>query len=55
MTLKLKDALKQLDDAAQAAIQAGGDTIEFPMLNRQKLRDIKRLTSEMVKAPMVAE
>ncbi len=49
----LRPALKALNDAAYAAIRAGKDTTLHPMLNREKLRQIARLTDEMVEQPDV--
>ena len=53
--MTLREALKALNEAAYAAIRAGKDTTEFPMLNREKLRQIARLTDEMVEQPMIRE
>lgn len=46
-------ALAKLNRAAYAAIRAGKDTTAHPMLNREKLRQIARLTDEMVEQPNV--
>jgi hypothetical protein len=51
----LTDALRDLNKAAYAAIRAGKDTTAYPMLNRQKLREIARLTDEIFENPMVNE
>ena len=48
MTDNLKDALRRLNEAAYAAIRAGADVDEYPYLNRQRLRQIARLTDEAV-------
>ncbi len=53
--MNLREALKTLNDAAYTAIRSGKDTTEFPMLNRQKLRQIAKLTDEMVDQPMIRE
>lgn len=49
----LKEALRAVNEAAYAAIRAGKDTTQYPDLNREKLRQIARLTDEMVDNPMV--
>lgn len=51
----LNDALRDLNNAAHAAIRAGKDTTTYPMLNREKLRVIARLTDEIFENPMVDE
>lgn len=51
----LREALGKLNNAAHAAIRAGKDTTAYPMLNRQKLREIARLTDEIFEQPDVAE
>ena len=53
--MDLTAALKALNDAAYDAIRSGKDTTAHPMLNREKLLQIARLTDEMVDAPMVSE
>ncbi len=52
---ELTDALRDLNQAAYAAIRAGKDTTAYPMLNREKLRKIARLTDEILENPMVNE
>jgi hypothetical protein len=49
----LRGALAKLNRAAYAAIRAGKDTTAYPMLNREKLRQIASLTDEMVEQPNV--
>ena len=49
----LMDALRNLNKAAYAAIKAGRDVEKYPYLNRQKLRQIARLTDDMVEHTMV--
>jgi len=44
----LHDALKALNEAAYAAIKAGSDTTEYPMLDRQSLRGIAWATDKLV-------
>lgn len=44
-------ALAKLNRAAYAAIRAGKDTAAHPMLNREKLRQIAKMTDEMVEQP----
>ena len=50
---ELMQALRQLNEAAYSAIRAGKDTAQYPMLDRQKLRKIARLTDEIFERPMV--
>lgn len=52
---ELTNALRTLSEAAHTAIETGKDTTEYPMLDRQKLRQIAALTDEMVRQPMVLE
>jgi hypothetical protein len=52
---ELKDALRDLNKAAYAAIRAGKDTTTYPMLNRQKLYEIARMTDDIFENPMVKE
>lgn len=47
----LRQALATLNAAAYAAIRAGKDTTAYPDLNRAKLREIARMTDEMVEHP----
>jgi hypothetical protein len=47
--------LRELKEAAHSAIKAGNDTTTYPMLNREKLRQIARLTDEMDEQPMLPE
>ena len=46
----LMKALRDLNEAAYAAIKAGRDTTEYPMLNRQMLRQIAGMTDSLVDA-----
>ena len=50
MTAKAKylDAIRALNDAAYAAIRAARDTTALPMVNRQRLREIAKLTDQQV-------
>lgn len=50
---ELKQALAKLNAAAYEAIRAGKDTTAYPMLNRQKLREIARMTDELFEQPDV--
>lgn len=49
----LRGALAKLNRAAYAAIRAGKDTTAYPMLNREKLRQIAKMTDELVEQPNV--
>lgn len=51
--MELKEALRRLNEAAYDAIKAGKDTTAHPMLNREKLRQIARMTDEMFENPEV--
>jgi hypothetical protein len=53
--MDLMASLRALNNAAYDAVRSGNDTTAHPMLNREKLRQIARLTDEMVDAPMVSE
>lgn len=44
---KLGYALRDLNNAAYAALRAGNDTAEYPNLNRQALRKIARMTDTL--------
>lgn len=44
----LKQALRDLNEAAHAAIRAGKDTTRYPDLNREALRRIARETDMLV-------
>jgi len=46
----LRDALWALNEAAYAAMKAGRDTVQYPMLNRQMLRQVAHMTDELVDA-----
>lgn len=50
---ELREALGKLNSAAHAAIRAGKDTTAYPTLNRQKLREIARMTDEIFEQPNV--
>lgn len=48
MTNKLGAALKALNEAAYAAIRAGANTTEYPMLDRRSLREMCALSDKLV-------
>lgn len=51
--MDLREALISLNVAAYTAIRAGKDTTAYPNLNREKLRQIARMTDEMVETPNI--
>lgn len=44
----LQQALLDLNNAAYAALRAGKDTTQYPLLNRQALREIAAMTDRLV-------
>lgn len=44
------EAIRALNSAAYAAIRACSDTTEHPMVDRQSLRQIARMTDDLVDA-----
>lgn len=52
---ELTQALRDLNEAAYAAIRAGKDIALYPRLDRVTLRDIARMTDIMVETPMKPE
>lgn len=56
-TPDLRTALRDLNDAAYAAIRAGRDTTAHPDLDRQALREIAWATDKLVddNAPTIEE
>lgn len=42
------EAIRELNDAAYAALRAAKDTEALPMVNRQRLREIAALTDKQV-------
>jgi hypothetical protein len=46
--MRYADAITALNDAANAALRASGDTAEFPSIDRQALRLIARETGRLV-------
>lgn len=43
-------AVRGLNEAAYAALRAANDTSKFPMVNRQMLREIAKMTDKLVDA-----
>lgn len=43
-----EEAVRKLNDAAHAAIRACADTTDYPMVDRQSLRQIARMTDDLV-------
>ena len=46
--MKLYEALRALNNAAYAAMRAGGDTTMYPDLDRQSLREIAQASGQLV-------
>lgn len=46
--MDLFPALQALNEAAYAALRAGRDTTQYPMLDRQTLREIATATDRLV-------
>lgn len=43
-----EEAIRALNNAAYAVIRACSDTVQYPMVDRQSLREIARATDKLV-------